>query len=950
MARAAARHRSSLRFEQLERRDTPSSGGLDPSFGDEGKVTTSFGPGPDKAQAVTIDGLGRIVVAGYADTGGDPNTDSYDFAVARFNADGTPDLSFGSTGRVTVPVGDGDDVGRAVAIDASGRIVVVGYTFISGGDSDFALARLNPDGSLDLSFGTGGVVVTPYGTGADQAHCVAVYSSGKIVIAGTADVGGVVFALAQYSADGSLDGSFGTVGKVTTPIGAGAIANDLAIDGAGRIVVAGSSQNANGNSRFTVARYTTGGILDGSFGTGGIVSTAMSSGDIGNGVAIDALGRIVTAGYSSINGSDFSLARYSDNGDLDTSLGAFGTVSTDFALNSADFGMSVLVDELGRIIVAGHTSLAGSEGFALTRYLTDGSLDPSFGSGGKVATFFGITQDQANSISIDDRGRLILAGFTSKGAGDFDFAIARYLANDAPRLTDDAVLPAIPQGAASPPGRKVSSLFAGLFADPNVGDTFTGIAVVGNPLDTDQGVWQYSTDDGATWFDIGAVADDASALALATTTRLRFVPQPGFSGDPAPLVVRAFDSTFTGGFTNGATRQTVDTSVNGNDSPISAENAEVLTSVFPSSTSSAASLLPSGDLSIIGTADDDTIEVDVSSDLMTLSVIINGQTKGDFAQSAVTGKIVVSGLAGNDVITFSPWIVTSAVLHGNSGDDTLLSGGGNDLLDGGSGDDMLAGGAGNDTYRFAGSWGVDVVQESASAGNDRLDFSAAAGDITFTIGSSLTARLQTNLVTGASIENLAGGVGNDTFGFTKGKSLAGVIEGGLGTDTLNFAAFTTAVRVNLLLGTATATGGVAGIENVTAGSGSDILVGDQSANRLLGGIGRDILIGGLGADELRGGRGTDVLVGAATAHDDDAAALELLMLEWRRAIAFGTRVRHLLGTLGGGLNGTSLLNGTTIQNDNVSDALLGNPGVDWFLIHSGESTPDRAATERVTLL
>src|SRR5262249_4899973 len=128
--------------------------------------------------------------------------------------------------------------------------------------------------------------------------------------------------------------------------------------------------------------------------------------------------------------------------------------------------------------------------------------------------------------------------------------------NDAPVLTGGAVLAEIPEASSNPPGGSVSSLFGGMFSDADAGDTLAGIAITSNPQNADQGVWQYSTDGGTAWFDVGAIAD-VNALALGTDARIRFVPEMGYTGNPAPLVMRAVDSSFGGSFTDGATPGTL---------------------------------------------------------------------------------------------------------------------------------------------------------------------------------------------------------------------------------------------------------------------------------------------------------------------------------------------------------------------------------------------------------
>jgi hypothetical protein len=155
--------------------------------------------------------------------------------------------------------------------------------------------------------------------------------------------------------------------------------------------------------------------------------------------------------------------------------------------------------------------------------------------------------------------------------------------NDAPVLVDDAVLPAVLQATADPPGRKVVALFAGLVADSDPRAYLSGIAVVANAADpAAEGSWQYSTDDGTTWYDIVTVGDDATALALSAATRIRFLPVATFTGRPNPRSVRALDDTFAGSFTAGAARRTLDPLPNGGTTAVSAAPAGIGTTVFAS--------------------------------------------------------------------------------------------------------------------------------------------------------------------------------------------------------------------------------------------------------------------------------------------------------------------------------------------------------------------------------
>ena len=229
---------------------SPPAGVLDPTFDSDGKVTTAFGSATDQAHAVAIQSDGKIVAAGYIWNGS-----NYDFALARYNTDGSLDASFGSGGKVTTAFGGATDQAYAIAIQSDGKVLVVGSAS-NGSNDDFALARYNSDGSLDASFDSDGRVTTDFGSAADVAYAVAIQSDGKIVVAGSASNGSNDdFALARYNSDGSLDTSFGSGGKAMTAIlSATDYAFAVAIQHDGKIVAAGSTSNGS-NDDFAVARY-----------------------------------------------------------------------------------------------------------------------------------------------------------------------------------------------------------------------------------------------------------------------------------------------------------------------------------------------------------------------------------------------------------------------------------------------------------------------------------------------------------------------------------------------------------------------------------------------------------------------------------------------------------------------------------------------------------------------
>jgi uncharacterized delta-60 repeat protein len=397
-----------------------SSGTLDISFGTGGKVTTNFN-GTDSARAIAVQVDGKIVVAGLAAEIG------VDFALARYNRDGTLDASFGTGGRVTTDFAGGVDTALSVAIQADGKIVAAGTATING-ISDFALARYNRDGTLDASFGTGGTVTTDFAGDRDQANSVVIQpeTEGKIVAAGSATINGISdFALARYNLDGTLDASFGAGGTVTTDFaGGGDTAASVAVQTDGKIVAAGSATISGVD--FALARYTSNGTLDATFGAGGTVTTDFAGGvDNGRSVAVQSDGKIVAAGRAVISGnSDFALARYTSNGTLDASFGTGGTVTTDFA-GSVDQAFSVALQKDGNIVAAGQAIINGNSDFALARYTSNGTLDATFGTGGTVTTDVAGATDQAFSVAIQKDGKIVAAGQAIVNGG-LDFALARY--------------------------------------------------------------------------------------------------------------------------------------------------------------------------------------------------------------------------------------------------------------------------------------------------------------------------------------------------------------------------------------------------------------------------------------------------------------------------------------------------------------------------------------------
>jgi len=392
------------------------AGDLDTTFGAGGKVTTQIGSSKSEALAIALQTDGKFVAAGYSFNGA--NTD---FALARYNSNGSLDAGFGTGGKVTTDIGNADNASLALAIQPDGKFVAAGSSF-NGADDDFALVRYNSNGTLDDTFGTGGIVATNFNNSFETIDAIAVQTDGKIVAAGYRFNGSFFhFALARYNSNGTLDETFGTGGKVTTEFtGFDDLARAIALQTDGKIIVVGEA-----NTDFAVARYNSNGSLDSTFGAGGKVVTSINLFDSAYDVAVQADGKIIAAGETGDgNNSDFALIRYNSDGSLDTTFDNDGIVTTSIG-TSDEFASSVAVQTGGKIIVGGFSFNGSNDDFALARYNSNGSLDSTFGAGGKVTTDFGNSSyDYISALAIQSGNRVIAVG-----SANTNFAVAAYSLN-----------------------------------------------------------------------------------------------------------------------------------------------------------------------------------------------------------------------------------------------------------------------------------------------------------------------------------------------------------------------------------------------------------------------------------------------------------------------------------------------------------------------------------------
>jgi len=414
------------RVEPLEDRTQLSAPILDTTFASSGIALTDFTGLADYGRGIALLPNGAILVAGQSNNNGDS-----DFAIARYTPDGFPDLAFGSAGTVLTDLGSTRDSAYALALQSDGKIVIAGSTYSATTNFDFAIARYNPDGSLDTSFGAAGKVITDLSPDFDQAYALALQPDGKILVAGTAtftDAGNkkrYAFSIVRYNPDGSLDTSFGAAGKVVNSVpSTSAQPYALALQPDGKIVLAGYTFSyTTYEADFTLARYNPDGSLDATFASRGRTATSLGAdNEAFRSLIITPDGSILAAGYA---GDDLAIERFTPVGSLDTSFGAAGAAVINFA-GGPDRANQLILDKNGYILAAGSANTGSGNDLAILRLDPAGILDPDFGTAGLLATDLGSDDDSASAIALQPDGKILLAGYTCTGNTDYDFALVRY--------------------------------------------------------------------------------------------------------------------------------------------------------------------------------------------------------------------------------------------------------------------------------------------------------------------------------------------------------------------------------------------------------------------------------------------------------------------------------------------------------------------------------------------
>jgi uncharacterized delta-60 repeat protein len=373
---------------------TYSDGSYDTGFSTDGKLTSGFA-GNDFGRTVALQSDGKIVVAGESNG---------NVMVARYNTDGTIDNTFDTDGKAIADIGGVALVG-GVALQSDGKIVVVGNVTIAEVEYELFVVRFNTDGSIDNTFSSDGKDILDIGvSSSDGAYAVAIQSDDAIVVAGYTDDN---FALVRYLTNGTLDTSFDTDGIVITDFGGYDNAFAMTIQPDGKIVLAG--QSAGLTLEFAVARYTTSGALDTDFSGDGKVTTDLGGFlfDQAFGVTTLSDGRIAVSGYadSYAPGEEAVVLVYSSAGVLDNTFGTGGIASFDFG--GDDYALSIVEQADTRILIAG----SSDNDMAVARLLPSGALDNTFSSDGKLTIDLGAV-DKAHSVVLQSDNKIILAGFS----------------------------------------------------------------------------------------------------------------------------------------------------------------------------------------------------------------------------------------------------------------------------------------------------------------------------------------------------------------------------------------------------------------------------------------------------------------------------------------------------------------------------------------------------------
>ncbi|MEP6904202.1 MAG: hypothetical protein ABJA66_20960, partial [Actinomycetota bacterium] len=429
---------------------------LDPTFGVNGLVTTDISGSDDEAHSVVLQPDGKIIVAG---RGGR-------WAIARYNPDGSLDTTFDADGKVTLPLG-GTISATGVFLQTDGKIVVTGTDTTGASNGRYTVARLNATGALDTTFGTGGIATTSFGTNYTHAgNAGLLQPDGKIIVAGHlidfANTSNIEdWAAARFNADGTLDTTFGTGGRVVINLNYSDEAFGAALQTDGKILIAGLAAPNGSSGNLAIVRLDANGVLDSTFnGNGKVLSPFAAS--FARSIAVQPDGKII-AGGSVFSGSrdDFTAERYNANGSLDMTFGNGGRVVT-VVSSGANRANNVVLQTDGKFILSGYAATTTQQ-FALARYNADGTLDTTFSGDGIQMTGIRFSSAIFQTVVQPD-AKILSVGITTPAPGSGntnDFALIRYDADGTGPTPTPTPTPTATPTPTPTPGGTIDTTFGG---------------------------------------------------------------------------------------------------------------------------------------------------------------------------------------------------------------------------------------------------------------------------------------------------------------------------------------------------------------------------------------------------------------------------------------------------------------------------------------------------------
>ena len=774
-----------------------------------GAILTDFGT-YDKGQYVLVQPDGKIVVMGL--TSG-LTTD--DLAIARYNTNGSLDTTFDTDGKL---IATSTMTINSVKMLSDGKFLTVGDN-----GADFALARYSVDGTLDTTFDRDGKVttnITDYSY-VDYATAVMVQADSKLLVVGT-NSAYVQFVAVRYNSNGSLDTTFSGDGKLLTSNG---IATAVAVQPDGKVVMAG-----NYNNDFQVVRLNRHGSTDSTFSGDGFVTTSVGTTDSVYTVNVLGSGKILVGGTSADN---FALVRYNPDGTLDTTFDTDGKLVTSLGLGTTATLNSIVTSSDGKYIAAGTD---GNKDIIVMRFNSDGSLDTTFDTDGKVTTDLG-GWEEGNSVVVQSDGKILVAG-----SSDTDFALVRYNTDGSLDTTFSGsnIVNNLPVGTVTISGSTVKGQ----------------ILTASNNLTDADGLGNISYQWQAGGVNVGTVSNTytltAADIGKTITATAKYTDLLGTAESVSSAATVAVTDTPVSG-TAGVTITGTDFSTNEQgDTAVfniklnSAPTRDVTLNFTSSDTTegvlskssfvfTSANWATAQTLTITGQNDaliDGNIAYTINAAVSTLDVIYKSVTVNSLTLTNQDTVIVnVQNITGTNGIDILQGSAAPTYMLGEAGDDDLSGGAGNDTIYGSYGNDVIFGEADNDV--LYGEQDADYME--GGTGNDTLDG-------------------------GLGLDTMIGGAGNDTYYL--GYDAADVIDDqGLATDVDTVIMPYQLTKYTLAKGieNATITEGTKG--SLTGNASNNTLTGNSGINTLTGAVGRDSLFGGKGNDVLNGGTQNDTLSG-----------------------------------------------------------------------------------------